>query len=166
MLLEFANKNDIESIKEYLRNLVESENEVLGNLKYCNNMIVNTILTVYARRAKDNEVKVKITAQVSKELNVSPQDLVIIIANLFENAINGALKAKNKNKEINILIKETSRRLLINIENICKDKLNFDESLYGIGIRSIIDTINKYDGMYDFITEEGLFTAKVSLNLK
>ena len=42
---------------------------------------------------------VKICAKASKELDVLPQDLVIIIANLFENAINAAEKIKNKDKE-------------------------------------------------------------------
>ena len=42
----------------------------------------------------------------------------------------------------------------------------FDQARYGIGINSIIATVNKYDGMYDFTAEGGIFCAKVILNLK
>ena len=108
----------------------------------------------------------RISAKVSRDVTVLPQDLVIVIANLFENAINASSKLKTEEKSIDISIKETAQRLLIKLENPCKEKLIFDESLYGVGIRSVIATTNKYDGMYDFAAEEGIFSAKVSLNLK
>ena len=165
VLLEFANNNDIESVREYLKSLVKSESEVWGEVRHCENMTVNTVLTAYERRAKEDGIPVRISAKVSRDVTVLPQDLVIVIANLFENAINASSKLKTEEKSIDISIKETAQRLLIKVENPCKEKLIFDESLYGVGIRSVIAT-NKYDGMYDFTAEDGIFSAKVSLNLK
>ena len=166
VMLEFANNNDIESVREYLRNLVESESEVFGEARHCENMTVNTVLTVYERRAKENGIFVKISANASRDLAVSPQDLVIVIANLFENAIHAAEKQKSKENRIDISIKESVRRLVIKVENPCRNSQTFDESLYGVGIRSVIATASKYDGMYDFTAENGTFSAKVSLNLE
>ena len=40
------------------------------------------------------------------------------------------------------------------------------EPLYSVGIHSVIATTNKYEGMYDFSAEDGIFSAKISLNLK
>jgi len=166
VMLEFANNNDIESVREYLRNLVESESEVFGEARHCENMTVNTVLTVYERHARENGISVKISANASRDLAVSSQDLVIVIANLFENAIHAAEKLKNKENRVDITIKESVRRLVIKVENPCRNNLTFDESLYGVGIRSVIATANKYDGMYDFTAEDGIFSAKVSLNLE
>ena len=166
VLLEFANNNDIESVREYLKSLVESESEVWGEVRHCENMTVNTVLTVYERRANESGIPVKILANASRDIPVLPQDLVIVIANLFENAVNAAAKLKSQEKSIDISIKETAQRLLIKVENPCKENLTIDESLYGVGIRSVIATTNKYDGMYDFAAEDGIFSAKVSLNLK
>ena len=166
VMLEFANNNDIESIREYLRNLVESENEAFGDIRYCENKTVNTILTVYERRARENGISVKISVNASRELDILPQDLVIVIANIFENAIHAAAKLKGTNKYIDISIKESAQRLVIKVENACQCKVVFDESLYGVGIRSVIATTNKYEGMYDFSAENGIFSAKISLNLK
>ena len=166
VMLEFANNNDIESVRAYLSNLVESESEVWGEVRYCENMTVNTVLTVYERRAKENGISVKVSATASRDLDVSPQDLVIVIANLFENAIHAAEKLKGNNKSIDIYMKESAQRLLIKVENPCKNNLAFDESSFGVGIRSVIATTNKYDGMYDFAAEDGIFSAKISLNLK
>ena len=166
VMLEFANNNDIESVRQYLKSLVESDNEVWGEVRYCDNTTINTVLTVYERRAQENGISVKISAKCSRDLAVSPQDLVIVIANLFENAIHATEKLKGKQKLIDISIKASAQRLLIKVDNPCKSNFTFDESLYGIGIRSVIATTNKYEGMYDFTAEEGIFSAKISLNLK
>ena len=165
VMLEFANNNDIESIREYLKSLVDSDNEVCGEVRHCDNLTINTVLTVYERRARESGISVKISAKASRDLEVSPQDLVIVIANLFENAIHATQKNKN-NKVIDIIIKGNEQRLLIKVENPCKNNLTFDETLYGVGIHSVIATANKYEGMYDFIAEDGIFSAKISLNLK
>ena len=166
VMLEFANNNDIESIREYLKSLVDSDNEVWGEVRHCDNMTINTVLTVYERRARESGISVKISAKASQDLEVSPQDLVIVIANLFENAIHATQKNKNPNKVIDIIIKGNAQRLLIKVENPCKSNLTFDETLYGVGIHSVIATTNKYEGMYDFGAEDGIFSAKISLNLK
>lgn len=165
VMLEFVNNNDIESMREYLGNLVKSESALSDEIRYCENITVNTILTVYARRAKENDIAVNVSANVSRNLNVAPQDLVIVVANIFENAINAAEKLKNQKRYVDVSIKDDTKRLVVMAENSCKEKMVFDESCYGIGIRSIISTVNKYDGMYDFSAENGVFSAKVSLNL-
>ena len=166
IMLEYANNNDIESVKEYLKSLVESDNKASGEVRYCENKTMNTVLTVYERRAKENGISVKITADGSRELSVLPQDIVVVIANLFENAINATVKLKNREKFIDILIKESSKRLVIKFENPCNANFTFDESDFGVGIRSVITTTTKYEGMYDFTAEDGIFSAKIILNLK
>ena len=164
-MLEFANNNDIESVREYLKNLVDSDSEVLGDARYCANMTVNTVLSVYERRAKENGISVNISAKADSDLSVLPQDLVIVIANLFENASHAPSKLKGKSKYLDIYIKDSAQRLLIKVENPCRANLAFDETLWGVGIRSVISTTNKYEGMYDFAAEDGIFSAKISLNL-
>lgn len=166
VMLEFANNNDIESVRAYLSGLVENDSQVWGEVRHCENMTVNTVLTAYERKAMENGISVKISARAGRDLPVLPQDLVIVIANLFENAIHAAAKLKENDRSIHIDIKDSTQRLLIKVENPCKGNLVFDESLYGIGIRSVIATANKYDGMYDFAAEEGRFSAKISLNLR
>lgn len=165
VMLEFANNNDFESLKDYLSNLVTSETNIIEDIRYCDNMMVNTILSVYGRRAKENGITVNVYARVSHELSILPQDLVIVIANLFENAINATKNLEQNNKHISIFIKENSQRLLIKVENICKEDFDFDETHFGVGIQSVISTTNKYEGMYDFTAKNGTFSAKISLNL-
>ena len=166
VLLELARNDDVEGVKEYLQNLVNGEAEVWGSGRYCDNTTVNTVITVYERRARQNGICVNVSAFVTNELELLPKDAVIVIANLFENAINATEKLKGGEKIINISIKEDTQRLLCRIDNPCKEKNAFDESRYGIGIRSVIAIVEKYNGMYDFTVEDGMFSAKISLNLR
>ena len=94
VLLEFAGNNDIERVREYLESLVNSDSEVWGEVRHCENMTVNTVLTVYERRARENGISVNISAKAARDLSVLPQDLVVVIANLFENAINATSRLK------------------------------------------------------------------------
>ena len=166
VMLELADAGEFEQVRAYLKNLVQSETEVGGDVKHCENMTINTVLTVYERRAKEEGIAVNISVQVSPDLAVQTPDLVIIIANLFENAIHATVKRKNESKFIDISIKESTQRLLVKVENPCSTNLIFGEEQYGIGISSVITTTSKYDGMYDFSVEDGIFSAKICLNLK
>lgn len=166
IMLEFANNNDIESVREYLRSLVESDTGAGEEKRYCDNITVNTILAVYARRAQEKGVAVNVSASISRDIDIPPKDLGIVIANLFENAINATEKLNTKEKHIDIFIKESAKRVLITVENSCKRKMQFDENHYGVGIYSVIETVDKYVGMYDFSVEDGIFSAKISMNLK
>lgn len=165
VLYEFANRNDIESIKEYLSGLIENESHLINEKKYCDNRTINTVLSVYEKRALEKGIAVNVSVHAGSDLTVLPKDLVVIIANLFENAINETERLKNKDKWIDISIKESARRLLVKVENACRDNLIMDESVYGIGIRSVIATTQKYDGMYDFTAENNIFSVKISLNV-
>ena len=166
VMLGLAKSGDLETLTKHLTNLVDDDNKVWGETRYCENNTVNMILTMYKRRASQNGISVKISAKASGSLAVPPQDLVVVIANLFENAINEVANLKSKEGYIDIQIKDSPERLLIKIDNPCRENLTFDENLYGIGIRSVISTTSKYEGMYDFCAEDGVFSAKIILNLK
>ena len=166
VMLGLAKNGDLETLTKHLKNLVDDDNKVWGETCYCENSTVNMILTMYKRRASQNGISAKISAKASDSLAVPPQDLVVVIANLFENAINATEKLKDQDKNIDIYIKDSPERLLIKIDNPCRANLTFDETLYGIGIRSVISTTNKYEGMYNFTAEDGVFSAKIILNLR
>lgn len=164
VLLEFANKNDIETVKDYLKALVDDDSDSLREISCCKNPTINTVLSVYEKKAKEAGIEVKIAARAGHDIPVSPKDLVIVIANLFENAINATKKIKSGEKIIDIDIREKENRLLVKIENPCKANLRFDESNYGIGINSVITATNKYEGMIDFTVKNEKFIAKICLN--
>ncbi len=163
VLMGFVKQNDMESIRQYLDHLIVDDMETAGK-RYCQNATVHTVLSVYGKKAEQQGISLQISAVAGEELTVSPQDLVAILANLFENAIHGV--EKEEDPFIRIMIREATERLLIRVENRCRNGLFVDESMYGIGMNSIITAAEKYEGMVDFFAEDGVFTANINLNLK
>lgn len=70
----------------------------------------------------------------------------------------------NSNRIITVKVFDKNNKLCINITNTYAIEPVFvnntpvsDKAGHGIGIRSIISVIEKYNGVYDFFTEDGLF---------
>ena len=70
----------------------------------------------------------------------------------------------NSNRIITVKVFDKNNKLCINITNTYAVEPVFvnntpvsDKAGHGIGIRSIISVIEKYNGVYDFFTEDGLF---------
>ena len=165
VLLELSNNNDIQNIKDYLRALVDDDDaDGFGDVDYCKNPTINTVLSVYKKKAEEAGIDVRISARAGYDIPISPNDIVIVIANLFENAINASMKLKSEEKIIDVDIREKETRLLVKIENSCKTNMKFDETDYGIGISSVISATEKYEGMYDLSCSDGTFVSKVCLN--
>ena len=70
----------------------------------------------------------------------------------------------NSNRIITVKVFDKNNKLCINITNTYAVEPIFvnntpvsDKAGHGIGIRSIISVIEKYNGVYDFFTEDGVF---------
>ena len=70
----------------------------------------------------------------------------------------------NSNRIITVKVFDKNNKLCINITNTYAVEPVFvnntpvsDKAGHGIGIRSIISVIEKYNGVYDFFTEDGVF---------
>jgi hypothetical protein len=166
MLLALAKDGEHNKIIDYLERQTESI-ETMNMYKYCENETINNVLRVYSKKATDANIDINIVAFAKPHLSASSPDLVKIVANILENALNGAVKSKMETPYINISIKHKSQHLVINCENSCVSQLNYieiPEYLYGIGIHSIISTAEKYNGTYSFSAKNGIFSVKIVID--
>lgn len=87
-----------------------------------------------------------------------------LLANALENAINSCIKqcdnavSKDNKRLITIKLFEKNNKICINIANTYFKEPRFhnqipvtDEPDHGIGVRSIISVIEKYNGIYAFL---------------
>jgi sensor histidine kinase regulating citrate/malate metabolism len=98
-------------------------------------------------------------------------DLAVILGNLIDNAMEGAQTVKKNNPWIDIKLKYTKGRLIININN------SFDGFVYkqgdkiisrkdksqnhGLGLDSVKDIIKKYNGIISTNYNQDTFKVKV-----
>jgi len=168
ILTAYAEKGDLQGLLQYLnqQNVIsEAEHERY----YCENETINTILQVYGEKARAQEIKVTAFAEADREIPIPAPDLVAIIANLFENAINGVLESGSDNPEILVRIHTKAGRLVISMDNPCVAALHFSGAvpleLQGIGICSILSTAAKNGGECNFSAADGRFSAVVLIDL-
>lgn len=155
---------------------LEYINEINNNLdntritRYCSNEAINLILSSYINKAHDADISTQISVTATDFSNYRITDLCSLLANALENAINSCIKqcdnavSKDNKRLITIKLFEKKNKICINIANTYFKEPRFhnqipvtDEPDHGIGVRSIISVIEKYNGIYAFFTKDGTF---------
>ena len=150
---------------------IEEYNLSLDSFKqteFCPHVTVNAILNSFYSKATSDGIKVSVSADTKPDIGVSDTDLVAILSNILENAINGC-KERGKKKEISVNIKTVSDKTVIVCSNPCKDGLEVENLMIkqkGIGISSILFSARKYNGDISYRTDNGRLTVCVILKPK
>ncbi len=168
VLLDLVKKGDKAEVLSYLENLLSDSfsGEVID---YCDNEVVNSVISAFAIQAKQSGLIFSVGINVPADINIKSHDLVVVLSNLLENAINGALEAKADRKEVIIKCSLVNHKLTIICRNTCKEAISFSKGVpysklsEGLGISSIMSTVNKYDGKVKFLAEHGTFLANITM---
>ena len=165
-LMTLAKTGETDKIVDYLK--IQSESlEATTTGRFCENETINNVLKVFYQKAVAQNITMDICAAAKPILSAPPPALVTIVANILENALHGALEANTENPKITVSIKHKSGRLVISCGNSCNKTLNFDEMpdyLQGIGIHSVISTVEKFGGTCRFSAADGVFSCKVIMD--
>ncbi|MCI8300443.1 MAG: sensor histidine kinase [Lachnospiraceae bacterium] len=163
-LLEQGEYEEIKKIVVHI-NDVSEENKVK---KYCNNLIVNTIISKMAEKAENFDIELRLDLSIPKEISVNEYEFTAVIANLFENAIVCVKELKKKKRYIDVKIDCCQERLLIQMKNEYEKEIAFDAVTglpksnkgegHGLGMQSIRTFSDKIKGDFDCYCQGGIFT--------
>lgn len=165
-LMTLAAAGETEQIVDYL-NLQSNSLESLTTGRFCENETINNTLKVFYQKAAEQNIAMEIRAAAKPNLSIPSPTLVSVIANILENALHGAVASKTAAPRITVSIKHKSGRLVISCENTCSKTLNFEEMpefLQGIGIRSVISSVQMHNGSCRFSAADGLFRCTVIMD--
>jgi hypothetical protein len=162
--------NNKEAAQKYITE-VEKGIESIVIEKYCSNYTVNLILYSYIAKAKSEQITVKTQINLLDKNTVSDMDLCVIFANAIENAINASKLIQNVNyRTLQILCNTKSDKLLIQITNSYEGEVIFASGMpvsskenHGLGTKSIVAVVQKYNGLYSFTAEDGVFNTSIIL---
>lgn len=170
LIREYAKRGEIDELLAYLDQYMENIQDA-SSMRICANKAVNNILSAYARYAKSNGIAVSIDVTAEKYLTVRDFDLVAILANIFENAIHGCTDSGMPNTEISLTMSQKGHKIVIQCRNTCAPDAKLSYQLpkagqeHGIGVTSIRKAAARYDGETDFLIENGMFVARILLNM-
>ena len=143
---------------------------------YTENLVVNTVVGAKAEEANRAGITLNAAIDIPHELGFESIDLNCVFLNLLNNAIESCKKLPDgENKEITLKAAVKAGYLIIKTENpyISLDTDNSgkiktsktDKENHGFGMTLINDIAQKYDGNFETKTENGIFTAILSLKI-
>lgn len=156
--------------QKYIRE-VEKTIEDATFEKYCSNYMVNLILYSDIAKAKNEQITVETHIDLPEKNAVSDMDLCVIFANAIENAVNACKRIPSAtDRTIKIVCKTKNDKLFIQITNSYQGTVTFVDDMpvsteenHGFGTKSIAAVAHKYDGVYSFTAEDGVFKTSIIL---
>ena len=120
--LEQGEYDEIKRVTAHI-NTVADENKIK---KYCENLIVNTILSHVMEKADSLNVVVRGDIVVAKEIPVNGYEFALVLANLFENAMDCVKDFEKERKFVDVKIRCEDDHLLIQMKNEYDAEIVFD----------------------------------------
>ncbi len=149
-----AKDNKYQELNEYLNEYNKSYIQQM-DLIDTNNTTINAILNLKYQEAKNKGIVFVIKINDLSDLNIKDDDLVIILSNLLNNAIEASEKSNKPTIKLKF-IKE-QKQIIISVINTISVEPVTDNSnyittkttsphLHGIGIDNIKESVSKYGG--------------------
>ncbi len=152
----------------YIETLISENSGGRGSIS-CGNAIINSILNAKAQEMKEKNIRFKNDSAVPRRLNLQPSQLTMILSNLLDNAIAAAERCSFS--YIDLQLKHSKGNLVIMIKNpyegeIIKDGANYlttkkDTQNHGIGLKSVLQSVNRLNGTVEIEHDGGVFTVFV-----
>lgn len=168
VVAEYAKNKDYQAILSYLSEYDEKERGKYQET-FCKNQAADSVLSAYVNRCGQNGIEISTDVWLEESEGVSDYDLVTILANILENAVNGCMEVEGK-RWMEISIGPKGSKLVMVCKNTCAQDILFENNLPknrerdGIGVESILSTAAKYSGVVDFSASDGTFVCRVVLS--
>lgn len=141
---------------------------------YCPNKLLNTILNEKKKEANEKGIEMRVVIEPEFSVDqIENMDLIVIMGNLLENAMEAAQKCEQGYMNIYLSSKNNGSFSIIQIVNnyigeilIEDDKIKTikkDSGKHGFGIQNVSMAAEKYDGYLHNFYNNNVFTAVVIL---
>lgn len=169
-----CDNKEIEKLQKYVGELQEKLANTQKRRYVTGNEIMDLLLNYHLRHLKD--VKISVTGQFTRPLNISECDFCAIFSNLILNAAEEVQRQEMKEKYICIDIKQGKIFSAVEMRNSTKQSFSGkegqlhtnkpDKRNHGIGIINVRETIEKNHGNLVIGAIGNEFTAIVTLDNK
>ena len=159
VLTGYAEANDIEGLKAYLKDYLKSlpdDNEP----SICKNYAVDTIVRYYLSRARRAGAEIDVKIVLPPNVGIPDIELCIVFGNLFENAAQSVERQKSGKKFINARCSSTNGKIVITLDNSADYQASIEP---GVGQTSVKAVAERYNGGVRFEQEENIYRSSVLL---
>lgn len=158
----------IEELKQYVDTIEEKSKEYpqIFNTK---NAIVDAIMTAKYEEMVNNNILLVHKFSELEEVKIADDDLVILLSNLLNNAIEACMKAEKRTVKVKFVVDD--KDVVLSVTNTIGSKpseiegelistKNNEMGEHGIGLKNVREIVEKYHGSYSVnYDEEWFFVA-------
>lgn len=156
---------------------IEKSVQIYSAIVRTGNEILDTILTEKSLICENSWIHINCVADGSLLAFMNPVDLYTLFGNALDNAIEAVRKLESKEKRvIDIMLYERQSFLMLQIVNPMCGEVKFEDGLplttkakngyHGYGMKSMLHTIQKYEGHLTTEVKNGCFYFNVMLPLE
>ena len=141
---------------------------------FCADPVLNAVLSLFERRARDKDIRLDIDSRLSSALQVDTIKLSVVLSNALENALTAADKVKEKDRRaVRVKFIYNDSQFGFEIINPCAEAVTFDdegipvarEAGHGVGVRSVVAFAKENNSLLDFKCADDRFTMRLIVNL-
>lgn len=155
-------------IEQYLTDLSQQIGET-DKTVYTGNSGIDAITSLKLTEAGKQGIKITESILIPKDLDISFAEAVILLGNLFDNAIEACIKIREKKPYIFFKLQYVNSMLYVEMKNSATDKANMlhsekaDPLFHGLGLKNICRVVDNYTGTMNTTFENGTFIVKIVL---
>ena len=151
-------KKQYSKLEEYVKGICGKLDKELDAID-TNNVIVNAILNTKYQEADENGIVFVLRVNDLSELRIADEDIVTILSNLLNNALEACRKCDSSRRILKLKFVNEDGMIKIGVRNTFNNPILYENGEikstkmlqtedHGVGIKNIIEVIEKYDGSY------------------
>lgn len=164
-------KKNYDKLEEYLNSIFDKLDGQLDMVD-TNNEVVNAVINAKYYEALQNDVLFILKINDLSHIKVSDEDIVTILSNLLDNAIEAAGQCDIDKRTVGIKLLYEDDVLSIAVSNSYKTEpeimedgymrtIKDDKEQHGLGIRNVVATLEKYNAEYIIDYKNGEFVFSI-----
>ena len=165
VLAEYLLRGQVDRALAYLEQLdAEAGATLTDRLVWCENDTINAILSGSARKAAAKGVRLEVAASVDRTVAVPDVDLVALVANLIENAVNASADGDT----VAVTLRQRERTVGMTVTNrvpsgfaLTADGLPGART--GVGLESVRRIVARHRGELAYTLADGRLTCRAML---
>lgn len=170
--LTMLHSGKINEAVDYMEKYNDTVLDGISNKVFCDNDVVNHIINSKSKICSDRHIKIYI--YIANEIpEFSDLDLCVLLGNALDNAIEGV--SGEGNNEIYLELRNVDNFFMISVKNtiinsVLEDNPNListknEKEVHGLGILSMKEVVQKYNGSIEFYESDNKFCCDMLLDI-
>lgn len=162
-----AENGEYDKLKSYVKSITGNLNRELDMID-TNNKIVNAVLNAKYNEAVDNNILMVFKINDLSGINISDEDIVQVLSNLLDNAIEAARQCDINHRLIKLKFTCEDAHTILSVSNTYKYEPQITDDGYmitrkeekqehGFGLRNVMAVLDKYNARHVIRCERGEF---------